>query len=144
MPQLSYSVSDLQQRVATATVGDLMRANNVLNSAKRDVSRGQKLHFKDLGQQDHVRWDVQHSHKSSRSKTSGASWKHTSVNCLPKALGMSAVHDASSMGQLGEGSQSAYCIMLSSTQLYEGKARTHLLDWNSSKNPEDNAFYSGM
>merc|ERR1712012_1002763 len=33
MPQLAYSVSDLQQKVSQATVGDLVHANNVLNLA---------------------------------------------------------------------------------------------------------------
>ena len=37
------------------------------------------------------------------------------------------------MGQPNEGSQYAYCLMLCSTKLYEGKAVTHLLDWGSGK-----------
>ena len=37
MPQLAYSVSDLQQKVSQATVGDLVHANNVLNMAKKNV-----------------------------------------------------------------------------------------------------------
>ena len=48
-------------------------------------------------------------------------------------IGLAAVHDASFMGQPKEGSQSAYCLMLCSTKMYEGKARTHLLDWGSGK-----------
>ena len=59
--------------------------------------------------------------------------KTRKLNKLPTGLGMAAVHDASFMGQPKEGSQSAYCLMLCSTDLYEGKARTHLLDWGSSK-----------
>ena len=43
------------------------------------------------------------------------------------------MHDASFMQQLNGGSQSAYCLMLCDTAMYEGKARTHLLDWGSSK-----------
>ena len=48
-------------------------------------------------------------------------------------LGIGAIHDASFMSQPGEGSQYAYCIMLGSTDLFEGRATTHLLDWGSSK-----------
>ena len=48
-------------------------------------------------------------------------------------VGLGAVHDASFMQQLNGGSQSAYCLMLCDTAMYEGKARTHLLDWGSSK-----------
>ena len=59
MPQLAYAVSDLQQKVAEATVGDLVHANNVLNAAKRQADQGQKLHFKDLGPE--IRMDVKHS-----------------------------------------------------------------------------------
>ena len=43
MPQIAYSVSDLQQKVAEATIGDLIHANNVLNQAKKNVEQGQKL-----------------------------------------------------------------------------------------------------
>ena len=46
---------------------------------------------------------------------------------------MAAVHDAGFMGQPGEGSQEGYCVMLTSEDLYEGQAITHLLDWGSSK-----------
>ena len=45
MPQLAYSVSDLQQKVSQATVGDLVHANNVLNLAKKNVEDGQTLRF---------------------------------------------------------------------------------------------------
>ena len=129
MPQLAYSVSDLQQKVAQATVGDLVHANNVLNAAKRQVAQGQKLNFKDLGP-DVLRVDVQHSMKHIKTAKKKFS-PFTRLN-FPN-LGMAAVHDASFMGQPKEGSQSAYCLMLCSTKLYEGKARTHLLDWGSGK-----------
>jgi hypothetical protein len=46
---------------------------------------------------------------------------------------MASVHDASFMGQPGECSQAAYFMMLCSTDLYEGRAKTHLLDWGSGK-----------
>ena len=55
------------------------------------------------------------------------------VNQRQKQLGLAAVHDASFMGQPREGSQQAYCIMLTTTELYDGRALTHLLDWGSSK-----------
>ena len=125
MPQLAYSVSDLQQRVAEATIGDLVHANNVLASAKRQVAMGQVLQFKDLG--DDVRVEVHHSCKA------GKHHRSQSKKLNFPYLGLAAVHDASFMGQPKEGSQGAYCLMLCSTKLYEGKARTHLLDWNSGK-----------
>ena len=124
MPQLAYSVSDLQQKVAKSTVGDLVHANNVLNQAKRQVAQGQKLLFQHLGVD--TRIELQHSHrKPTKDKKV--------VRSFPKELGLAAVHDASFMGQPGEGSQMAYCLMLCSTELFEGKSRTHLLDWGSSK-----------
>ena len=124
MPQISYDVSDLQQKVAESTVGDLVHANNVMNAAKRQAHQGQKILFQQLGED--VRLEVQHSDKT-RDKARGK------IKRLPVGLGMAAVHDASFMGQPKEGSQSAYCLMLCSTKLYEGKARTHLLDWGSGK-----------
>ena len=124
MPQLAYNVSDLQQKVAQATVGDLVHANNVLNLAKKNAQDGQKLIFADLG--DDVTLQLQHSCKR-KSKAD------RSLRKLTSKLGMAAVHDASFMGQPGEGSQSAYCLMLCSTNLYEGVAKTHLIDWGSGK-----------
>ena len=125
MPQITYSVSDLQQKVSEATVGDLVHANNVLNLAKRHVNQGQKLVFKDLGGDS--RLEMQHSNRQPSKKG------FLPAKQLPRGIGMAAVHDASFMGQPREGSQSAYCLMLCSTKLYEGKALTHLLDWGSSK-----------
>ena len=122
MPQLAYAVSDLQQKVAKATVGDLVHANNVLNVAKRSVQQNQKLNFRDIGET--PRMELQHSHRPTKKSKPGR---------LVKGLGMAAVHDASFMGQPNDGSQSAYCLMLCSTKMYEGKAKTHLLDWGSSK-----------
>ena len=101
MPFLAYSVSDLQQKVGEATVGDLVHANNILGIAKRSVQQGQKLKFMNFG--------------------------HESV------IGMAAVHDASFMGQPKGGSQQAYALMICPTELYEGRAKTHLIDWGSSK-----------
>ena len=124
MPQICYAVSDLQQKVAEATVGDLVHANNVLNQAKRQVNENQKLRFLQLG--DTCGIQIQHSDTTRRHHKRQ---QHT----VTTKLGMAAVHDASFMGQPREGSQSAYCLMLCSTQLFEGKARTHLLDWGSSK-----------
>ena len=123
MPQIAYAVSDLQQKVAQAEVNDLVHANNVLFAAKRHAKQGQKLLFQDLGPD--VRLEVQHS--------GGKRSKFTKTKLAYPNLGLAAVHDASFMGQPGEGSQSAYCLVLCSTKLYEGKARTHLLDWGSSK-----------
>ena len=50
-----------------------------------------------------------------------------------RAVGFGAIHDASFMGQPRDGSQQAYALMLAPTQLYEGKALTHLIDWGSGK-----------
>ena len=47
------------------------------------------------------------------------------------SIGFGAIHDASFMGQPRDGSQQAYALMLAPTQLYEGKALTHLSDWGS-------------
>ena len=113
--------------MAQATVGDLVHANNVLNMAKRNVAQGQKLVFADLGP--NTRLDLQHSlvhdHKTKR--------KPGSIRLKFPELGLAAVHDASFMGQPNEGSQYAYCLMLCSTDLYEGKTKTQLLEWGSGK-----------
>ena len=124
MPQLAYAVSDLQQRVAEAKIGDLVHANNVLHGAMRNVQMGQKLKFLPLG--DDVRLELHHSDTTRK----GQSRKYRR---LPANLGLAAVHDASFMQQPKEGSQAAYCLMLCSTKMYEGRARTHLLDWGSGK-----------
>ena len=115
MPQLSYAVSHLQQQVEQATVSDLVHANNVLNMAKKSVQQGHRQKNLDWGPD--LIWEVQHSHPKEKPRR------------IPKDLGFAAIHDASFMGQPKEGSQSAYCLMLCSTKLYEGKVRTHLIDW---------------
>ena len=50
-----------------------------------------------------------------------------------KPVGIGAVHDASFMGQPGEGSQFGYAILVAPTELYDGPTVTHLVDWNSAK-----------
>ena len=133
MPQLCYLVSDLQQKVAISTVGDLVHANNVLNQAKRwALQNKQCLSFKDLGPNacNNVRLDTYHSYQAPKKKKQRMPFP---ASLLQQNLGLAAVHDASFMGQPNDGSQSAYCLMLCSTQMYEGRARTHLLDWGSSK-----------
>ena len=67
MPQLAYSVSDLQQKVSQATVGDLVHANNVLNLAKKNVEDGQVLRFPVLPEE--IRMELQHSHDPRPEKT---------------------------------------------------------------------------
>jgi hypothetical protein len=57
----------------------------------------------------------------------------TKVSTAQSSVGVAAVHDASFMQQTREGSQQGYAIMLGSTDLYDGAAVTHLLDWGSSK-----------
>ena len=121
MPQLAYSVSDLQQKVSQATVGDLVHANNVLNLAKKNVEDGQTLRFPVLPE--NIRMEMQHSHDPRPEQTPKKE----------RAIGFGAIHDASFMGQPRDVSQQAYALMLAPTQLYEGKALTHLIDWGSAK-----------
>ena len=116
MPQLAYSVSDLQQKVSQATVGDLVHANNVLNLAKKNVEEGQTLRFPVLPED--IRMEMQHSHDPRPEQTPKKE----------RAIGFGAIHDASFMGQPRDGSQQAYALMLAPIQLYEGKALTHLID----------------
>ena len=61
---LAYEVSDLQQKVTEATVGNLVHANKVLSLAKRCVQQDQKLRFLDLGID--CRLGLQHGHSKSR------------------------------------------------------------------------------
>ena len=102
MPQLAYAVSDLQQNVEQATVGDLVHANNVLNTAWRSVQQGQKLRFLDLGPD--LTWEVQHSHPKAKPRR------------IPTDLGFAAIHDASFMGQ--PKGRFAECLLLN-VMLYE-------------------------
>ena len=121
MPQLAYSVSDLQQKVSQATVGDLVHANNVLNLAKKNVEEGQTLRSPVLPED--IRMELQHSHDPRPEQTLKKE----------RAIGFGAIHDASFMGQPRDGSQQAYALMLAPTQLYEGKALTHLMGWGRGK-----------
>ena len=127
MPQLNFLVSDLQQRVSGAKVHDLVHANNVLQLALRHVNENQKLRFLDLG--DEVKVELHQSYKNKTPKKA----RQTLLCRLSDKLGVGAVHDASFMQQVNDGSQQAYCILLASIALYEGRTRTHLLDWNSGK-----------
>ena len=108
---------NLQQKVSQATVGDLVHANNVLNMAKKNVEDGQVLRFPVLPGE--IRLELQHSHDPRPDMTPKKE----------RAIGFGAIHDASFMGQPNDGSQQAYALMLAPTQLYEGKAITHLIDW---------------
>ena len=67
--------------------------------------------------------ELQHSHDPRPEKTPKQE----------RAIGFGAIHDASFMGQPRDGSQQAYALMLAPTQLYEGKAVTHLIVWGSGK-----------
>ena len=135
MPQLSYLVSDLQQKVAIATVKDLVHANYVLRKAKHwALVDKQKLVFRDLGPNVTMSWEHSMPKKKNKENRGPNTYKSLTKQMHNQGgLGMAAVHDASFMQQPKDGSQSAYCLMLCSTDLYEGKARTHLLDWGSSK-----------
>ena len=120
MPQLAYSVYDTQQKASHAPVGDLVHANNVLNMANKNVEDRQVLRFPVLPEE--IRMELQHSHAPRPEKTPKQE----------RALGFGAVHDASFMWQPRDGSHQAYALVLAPTQLYEGKAVTHLIDWGSS------------
>ena len=125
MPQLSYAVSDLQQKTQIATVHDLCHANNILALAKRWAELDkQQLVFRPFDGDVSVNCVVKELDKSSRKK------KQTERK---QALGLGAVHDAAFMQQPQEGSQAGYLIMLAPVGLYDGPTVTHLLDWNSSK-----------
>jgi hypothetical protein len=45
MPQIAYDVSELQQRVTTARVTDLVRANSVVRQMHKDMQSGYRLKF---------------------------------------------------------------------------------------------------
>ena len=125
MPQLSYAVSDLQQKTAVATVHDLCHANNVLSLAKGWAEKDdQKLRFKPFGGDAAIGcvW----KDRKTRSKGQKNADRRTKI-------GLGAIHDASFMQQLNEGSQFGYCIMMAPVTLYDGPTVTHLLDWNSAK-----------
>ena len=104
MPQLSYAVSDLQQRTAVATVHDLSHANNILALAKRWAELDkQQLVLRPSEGDVCVNCVIKEFDKSSRKK------KQTERK---QALGLGAVHDAAFMQQPQEGSQAGYLIML--------------------------------
>jgi hypothetical protein len=126
MPQLSYAVSDLQQKTADATVHDLCHANNVLSLAKKWAAQDkQKLRFRAFS------GDVCVSLVMPKDKDKSKKWKKAEDRRI--RLGIGAIHDASFMQQKNEGSQMGYAIMLAPISLYDGPCVTHLLDWNSSK-----------
>ena len=125
MPQLSYAVSDLQQRTAEATVHDLCHANNVLGLAKRWASEDkQKLKFLPLSGDAAV--DCVYHEQSAKTRKQKDQSRRI-------RLGIGAIHDASFMQQLNQGSQYGYAIMLAPVTLYDEPTTTHLLDWNSAK-----------
>ena len=124
MPQLSYAVSDLQQKTQIATVHDLCHANNILALAKRWAELDkQQLVFRPFNGDVSVNCVVKELDKSSRKKKQIE---------RKQAIGLGAVHDAAFMQQPQEGSQAGYLIMLAPVGLYDGPVVTHLLDWNLS------------
>ena len=125
MPGLSYVVSDLQQRVATATVEDLVACNNALKLAREMVAQGLRLEFPvldDVDKEPTLFWTLSERKKKTLSRDTSNS-----------RLGVAAVHDASFMQQPGEGSQYGYMLLVGPTSLYESSKKCHLLDWSSSK-----------
>ena len=124
MPQLAYSVSDLQQKTSCATVHDLSHANNVLKLAKQWAENDkQTLQFKPF------KGDVSLGCVVTRERLN----KKQRDDDRKTRLGIGAIHDASFMQQPGEGSQYGYAIMLAPVTLFEEPTVTHLLDWNSAK-----------
>ena len=97
MPQLSYAVSDLQQKTASATVHDLHHANKVMDWTKRwALQDKQKLKF--LPFKGNISVDMVYSEHDSQRRV-----RKQAERC--KKLGLAAVHDASFAGQIDYGSQ---------------------------------------
>ena len=89
MPQLAYSVSDLQQKTNQATIHDLMHANNVLRLAQKlALQDKQKLIFRPLLFGSKVNLTLHHS-KGEKQK-----W---SENKSGIEVGLAAIADASLM-----------------------------------------------
>ena len=104
---------------------DLAHANNVLGLAKRWGERNhQKLIFRPFAGDVSLNCVATERDPKKRQKRDLD---------RKKALGLGAIHDASFMQQLDNGSQYGYLIMLAPTDLYEESTVTHLLDWNSAK-----------
>jgi hypothetical protein len=135
MPQLCFAVSDLQQRTAIATVHDLCHANNVLNFAKQWAEKdNQKLRFLPFDGDCSLTCMAKTKPDALNKKKEHSQARHKMKPDLSKKpVGIGAVHDASFMGQPGEGSQFGYAILVAPTELYDGPTVTHLVDWNSAK-----------
>ena len=125
MPQLAYSVSDLQQKTSRATVHDLHHANKVTDWTKK-LALVDKQKLKCLPFKGNVSVDVVYSEHDSKKRARKQSERL-------KKLGLAAVHDASFAGQPDHGSQGGYVIMLGDTALYNDLAVTHLVEWHSGK-----------
>jgi hypothetical protein len=124
MPQLSFHVSDLQQKTKSATIHELVHANRVLDWAQQWVNRDKvKLRFLPL------KGDVNVNLVYTEQQDS----RYQRQQARMQKLGLAAIHDASWGGQPDMGSQMGYAIMLGSTQLYDGPTVTHLLEWRSAK-----------
>ena len=124
MPQLSFHVSDLQQKTKSATKHELVHANRVLDWAQQWVNRDKiKLRFLPL------KGDVNVNLVYTEQQDS----RYQKQQARMQKLGLAAIHDASWGGQPDMGSQMGYAIMLGSTQLYDGPTVTHLLEWRSAK-----------
>ena len=125
MPQLAYAVSDLQQKTSGATVKDLVHANCVLTTAKNWAFKdNQCLMFRPISASGPSKVGLEWTRRRYQSGKEDLS---------DKQLGVAAVHDAGFMGQPNGGSQQGCAILISSTDLYDGVAQAHLVDWGSSK-----------
>lgn len=91
MPQLSYSVSDLQQNVDIAMVGDLIHAKDIHNLATQAVINGHTLQLLHLDQDLCLGVPVTEKYNKHRLPSSN----------MDLSLGMAAAHDASFMCQPG-------------------------------------------
>ena len=125
MPRLAYAVSDLQQKTSGAIVKDLVHVNRVLTTAKNWAFKdNQCLIFRPISASGPSKVGLEWTRRRYQSGKEDLS---------DKQLGVAAVHDAGFMGQPNGGSQQGYAILISSTDLYDGVAQAHLVDWGSSK-----------
>lgn len=113
-------MSGLRQKVEITTVSELIHANHVLNLAKKDIAEGHRLKCFHLESKLYLNLSL-----TDTSKT-----RHDAVDISEnyRLLGMAAVHDARFMGQPNEAAQPAHVIRVSTQDIFDGRARTHLLD----------------
>lgn len=125
MPRLSNAVSDLR-KVEMATAGDLTHKSPIRNIAKQCVDYGHRLTCPQLYHMVVVTRAVTEQPRQY------INWNESQPTAQP--LDKATIQDATFMGQPAEPSQRAYASLRSTTDLYDGEAKTHLLDGCSNKN----------